>query len=107
MNVELFGKFACLSNVIRQEADALNSCCNPVIAAELTNGDVVFIGVDAVDDGGGGYELKQSIGTSVVLASILSGTSSEEARLEVTATAGQRKVGFQASGITLDDLVAL
>lgn len=104
----LFAKFACLSKSIIQEANRLKKCCNPVIAVEWTNGLTMLIGVDIVEQADGTYDWKVSKGQTNLLPSIISGTTAEEDRMELTITSRSRcYAGVFVDTVDLDGLAAI
>lgn len=106
-NVEIFAKFGCVTSAIHKEADEINGVCEPVFAVEKSNGDVVIVGMDGVDDGAGGFEGVTSIRSGEALASLLTGTAAEEDRLELTGTATHRRIAPMTNALDLDAIVAL
>lgn len=108
INHNLFAKFACINESVVQESNRLKKCCNPVIAVEWTNGLKMLIGVDIVEDGAGGYEFKKSKGQTNLMPSIISGTTAEEDRMELTITSRSRcYAGVFDSVVDLDGLLTI
>ena len=108
INHSMFAKFACLDKSVILEANRLKKCCNPVVAIKWANGLQMLLGVDIIENSDGTFRWEKSVGQTNLLPSIISGTTAEEDRLELTIESTSRCfAGVFTDGIDLSNLPQL